>query len=1592
MDESLAATSAAADKASDALNDLAKSAATAAALGAKGVEIPVLIDDSKLAAQFAAAVAKVRAMAKATPVTVKLAVDTSAAAVMRAVTAARAVFAANPITVPVQFSSSTAAVMRAIVAARAAFRSNPITIPLQFSVSNASMMRVVVAMRAFFAANPITVPVNVGGVGSAALVSSLARVTAATNAAGAAAGGAGMRFRGFWGVLGLFFNNTRVPLFGGLLGGPSTLLGGVAAWHVAIDAVAEFLAVIVPASIAVAAFGVGAAPVVADLTKQLQNMNVVTQATGGRIAFMNGAVTGAVGPFQKLQDAVKPQVYQIFGDALTIMSQKTGVFSTLAHATGTVLDQLAARFTVATQSGGTFTKMLHDGPQFVGEIGDTLGNLGRVIGAFIQAVPGYAGVLLNLFDGLTRVAAVVADATVPVLHWGLAFHGAFLYIGLAVSAVAWLGPKLLAFGTSMAGLGGKALYMGTQFVMAARSVGFWNTVMSMIPAGGVPFLWVAGAAVAVGALGYALGKLTDRVGGFYSAEQQLIQNAPLGKLLPTISQAQIAGLGEYAAAVKTVNGDMVNLSLTVNSIAGGLSGGMLSNLTTAAGLKSWLTPPPVPAPGVQNLNPLFGVVSGAEHVFGFDAPSQAQQQNSALAASYGLVQSRVSRLGDTYKGTANAETLLNQAGITTSQMLNSSTAEWAVIQAQVHSTYIAYKAMGATGGTLGNDLQILNRQSTDAYTNMQSLNSALDTWIGQVTAPQTGFDTFAQGIQTLGQNFVKAGGGGASFTTHLAGLSGAGKLAHATMDGLNKASLQLNAAFAQQVTATSAMFDTWRTAGVSNDLFTKGVKASIAPLLKYASGSQEALDQLTALAQEAGYNGPANMKSLTTWLGKTGDALKTVKNVSDQATQQVALLSSAMNGQGQQIATQLLGDLNNAILKYSGVASAVAAYGKAVATQGAQSDAAHTARQRLITDLVNAGQAAKDSVPKIAAMITKILGIPTKVAVKMVLNAEGGWAIHRDNVYGGGPTGPSAALHHQGAAGWRVPGYGGGDKWPALLEGGETVVPKHLTHLVAPLMKAHGVPGFATGGFVETGNQAVASGQAEVSHYNQTLDTAENALKAAVSAAVKAAAMSAIGSGAVGGDAAANQALAQRMYPQWGTGPEWAAWDALWTRESGWSRYARNPSSGAYGLPQALPPTKMPFAAQQGGGSHAGPQISWGAGYIAQRYGDPIGAMGHESSYGWYSGGTRGAKRGWGWVGEKGPELVRFHGGEHVLDHETSKMAAGMGGRGYASGTVSLVETFLGLLRAAKDAAQAQADGTRFLRLIARDYTGAQREWRDRLVRRQSEAMMDAAQSLKQVNAKISAAKSYASSVTSGLSSYADVSGLTVGGGFSGNTGGGVRQLSGGGMLEAQLKQKLSSLRQFSSLLGRLVKARVPKVLLQQIIALGPDGGIPFAQEILSGGSGLMKSLRSTEWAITETERQIGRGAGSAITTGKYDTGKGFLDGLRKQRSGLERLFRDLGKVLGQEAVRWFGVPRGKRHGFAHGGLLREPVTGFGAWTNTMYTFAENGPELISAAPGGGARNGALINIENATFATPTDAALLAQKLSFAVVSSGLGS
>jgi len=95
--------------------------------------------------------------------------------------------------------------------------------------------------------------------------------------------------------------------------------------------------------------------------------------------------------------------------------------------------------------------------------------------------------------------------------------------------------------------------------------------------------------------------------------------------------------------------------------------------------------------------------------------------------------------------------------------------------------------------------------------------------------------------------------------------------------------------------------------------------------------------------------------------------------------------------------------------------------------------------------------------------------------------------------------------------------------------------------------------------------------------------------------------------------------IARGMLPKfhWNVSKQFKYLSWLWQRESGWNRYAYNPYSGAYGIPQALPGSKMASAGPSWR-SNASTQIRWGLRYIRARYGSPHRAWNHSQASGWY--------------------------------------------------------------------------------------------------------------------------------------------------------------------------------------------------------------------------------------------------------------------------------------------------------------------------------------------------------------------------------------
>lgn len=95
------------------------------------------------------------------------------------------------------------------------------------------------------------------------------------------------------------------------------------------------------------------------------------------------------------------------------------------------------------------------------------------------------------------------------------------------------------------------------------------------------------------------------------------------------------------------------------------------------------------------------------------------------------------------------------------------------------------------------------------------------------------------------------------------------------------------------------------------------------------------------------------------------------------------------------------------------------------------------------------------------------------------------------------------------------------------------------------------------------------------------------------------------------------KSIARAMLAERGQADQFGCLDRLWTKESGWRHTATNPSSGAYGIPQSLPASKMASAGSDWRTNPA-TQIRWGLGYISDRYGSPCAAWRHSQARNWY--------------------------------------------------------------------------------------------------------------------------------------------------------------------------------------------------------------------------------------------------------------------------------------------------------------------------------------------------------------------------------------
>jgi Transglycosylase SLT domain len=400
--------------------------------------------------------------------------------------------------------------------------------------------------------------------------------------------------------------------------------------------------------------------------------------------------------------------------------------------------------------------------------------------------------------------------------------------------------------------------------------------------------------------------------------------------------------------------------------------------------------------GPAAINPVTGGFSALGNTIGAASDSVKTYQGglNQLTGQQQTVNGNLQELAKTYGTTLpGALSLANGAQVTSQQLLTKSAANTATLNAQVGGYIAQMAAMTAGAGTLNQALNVLNVTQSDAVTDAQKLTSAYTAWIGIVTGGDSAFTSFEQGQQTLAADLAGGSSAGVKLTVTLGKLSDQYATVGTTMNGTSAAALAARQAFDAQITSATTLYGNLQTmAAASGSTATaqaalaKAGKDLVAQLLPMAAGSQEATAEVYALAQVAGYAGPDSFGSMVKWLGNTKNAESDLNQQQTILTISTANLTAAAKNLSAAVSQEITQAEAAAIAKTQDFAQETLKLAQALnQSQGAASQAVTTYSGQFYTSLIKAGAGATTAKQQVDAFLTQLGASPQ--AIQQV-NAE----------------------------------------------------------------------------------------------------------------------------------------------------------------------------------------------------------------------------------------------------------------------------------------------------------------------------------------------------------------------------------------------------------------------------------------------------------------------------------------------------------------------------------------------------------------------------------------------------------------------------
>lgn len=710
----------------------------------------------------------------------------------------------------------------------------------------------------------------------------------------------------------------------GLLTARVALFGGVTAvtgFHIAFDALIEAAAVIVPA-LATAAAGLGAFAVAgSDSAREVYQMVTSIHTVGDA---MNATIPPMTGKLEALHDQVRPEVWQLYGDAIDVVHTKTGLFNNLATQTGGVLDTLAARFTVLiTNSGPGLAAFLDAGKRDLSEFGQIALSLGDAFDKLIKITQEthIADYLLDIVAAGAKLLDMITKLPTPLLAVVVGLHGLYLWGGLATTGVLNLIGGLTKLAASAAGvkladtaIGDLAANgNGLEKLSANASIlgasvknlpeRFTSLAKSLLSLGENPWAWAAVGVVALTALVVWTLNAKDATDKWIASSQKIVNSASLYTAVNVTASQLVATTGRLSDANQ-------KLADTTGQIGPALT----QNSHDAQALNTY-----------------------------------HQQLTQTLLTETDRITGVAVQFGTTLPG---AMALATFAGVKLSDLTSKQNVVWETALQKISGVVDGYKAMGQGSAQLGNDIAVINVGASDQAKAITNLNTAWDAFIKVVGAPVDTFLTFSQTLVRFGADAEVAG----------AKITGLGSGVEGVSKKVTNSSIQLQQDFQSSFEAANQLFDAMRSSQAPADQQIKAIKDTVATLVPLAGTSKVAAAEISSLAQEAGGPATTNLQTLKKWAGVTAtEGMQGLQKDTDNAAISMSNLSEDAAKLGSTLQSDLNAEMAKSIENAVGLQGAMDKYTTSLHDNGAASAETGTDRKNLYNDLVtvfhNADQA-----------------------------------------------------------------------------------------------------------------------------------------------------------------------------------------------------------------------------------------------------------------------------------------------------------------------------------------------------------------------------------------------------------------------------------------------------------------------------------------------------------------------------------------------------------------------------------------------------------------------------------------------------------